>query len=61
MLNYDELAELALMCAYNARITTSEAVADELWRMAEEYRAKAALLGNAPEIGKPPAMARRSE
>ena len=41
MVTYDELSDLALMCAYNARMANSAAVAIELWRMAEEYRGKA--------------------
>jgi hypothetical protein len=36
--------ELAQMCARNE-------VATELWGMANEYKAKAAELGSAPEIG----------
>ena len=39
MLIYEDLVELARMCARNARITTSKDVADELWRMAKEYQA----------------------
>jgi len=42
MLIYEDLVELARMCARNARITTSRDVADELWRMAKEYQAQAA-------------------
>jgi hypothetical protein len=42
MVTYDELSDLALMCAYNALMANSAAVAIELWRMAEEYRGKAA-------------------
>jgi len=36
MLIYEDLVELARMCARNARITTSRDVADELWRMAKD-------------------------
>jgi hypothetical protein len=39
---YKELKELAVMCAYNARISTSIPVAVELWNMAKEYQRKAA-------------------
>ena len=46
----DRLVELARMCARNARITTSRDVADELWRMAKEYQAQAAEMGDFPEI-----------
>jgi hypothetical protein len=51
MLTYDELVELASLCAHNARIATSKDVADELWRMAREYQDQAARLGETPEIG----------
>ena len=60
MLTYDELAELAVMCAYNARIATSAAVAMELWSMAEEYQRKAAEFGRTPQLGEPPPLVRRS-
>jgi hypothetical protein len=39
------------MCARNARITTTREVADELLRMAKEYQAQAAEMGDFPEIG----------
>jgi hypothetical protein len=40
---YDDLAELARICARNARkAIRSEVVAAELWRMATEYQARAA-------------------
>jgi hypothetical protein len=45
VLNYDDLVELASLCARNSRIATSRDVADELWRMAKEYQAQAAKLG----------------
>ena len=51
MLTYNELVELASLCARNARIATSKDVADELRRMAEEYRDQAARLGEVPELG----------
>ena len=51
---YKELKELAVMCAYNARISTSTPVAVELWNMAKEYQRKAALLGPLPDIGDAP-------
>ena len=54
MLIYEDLVELARMCARNARITTSRDVADELWRMAKEYQAQAAEMGDFPEIGANP-------
>jgi hypothetical protein len=55
---YDELKELAMMCAYNARTTTSTPVAIELWNMAKEYQRKAAQLGELPDIGDTPPVGR---
>ena len=57
MLIYEDLVELARMCARNARITTSRDVADELWRMA--YQAQAAEMGDFPEIGDEPPLGSR--
>ena len=54
MLNYDDLVELARLCARNSRIATSRDVADELWRMAKEYQQMAAKLGTLPEIDSDP-------
>jgi hypothetical protein len=54
MQTYKELKELAVMCAYNARTSTSSPVAVELWNMAREYQRKAAQLGPMPDIGDPP-------
>jgi hypothetical protein len=56
MRSRDDAAELARICAMNARAANSEQVASELWRMATEYQAEAAKLagGNAPDIGQPP-------
>jgi len=54
MLIYEDLVELARMCTRNARITTSRDVADELWRMAKEYQAQAAEMGDFPEISDEP-------
>ena len=42
MMTYNELVELAQLCAYNSRITTDREVAHVLWQMANEYQAKAA-------------------
>jgi hypothetical protein len=42
MLSYEDLVELAMMCARNAWTTTSNEVAEEPWRMAKEYQAQAA-------------------
>jgi hypothetical protein len=55
MQTYKELKELAVMCAYNSRTSTSTSVAVELWNMAEEYQRKAAQLGPLPN-GKPLAV-----
>jgi hypothetical protein len=44
MLTYDDLVELARLCARNSRMATTRDVADELWRMAREYQAQAANL-----------------
>ena len=56
MQTYKELKELAIMCAYNARTSTSTPVAVELWNMAEEYQRKAGQLGPLPDIGDAPPM-----
>ena len=56
MQTYEELAELARICARNARIATNKQVVAELWKMAVEYAHKAAKLdsGTLPDIGKRP-------
>lgn len=56
MQTYDDLARLARVCAKNSYMARSKEAGAELWRMAIEYRDKAAKLdgGKAPEIGKPP-------
>jgi hypothetical protein len=56
MENYKQAAELAIMCAYNARSSMSRPVAAELWRMAKEYQAKAAKFNckRRVDIGEPP-------
>jgi hypothetical protein len=59
MLSYEDLVELAKMCARNAWTTTSNEVAEELWRMAKEYQAQAAELGDFPEIGDWPPLGSR--
>ena len=41
-MTYNELVDLARLCAYNSRITTDREVARVLWQMANEYQAKAA-------------------
>ncbi len=59
MRSQDDAAELARICALNARAANSEQVATELWRMAKEYQAEAAKLdsGNVADIGEPPRVA----
>jgi hypothetical protein len=47
------------MCARDARITTTREVADELWRMAKEYQARAAETRDFPEIGDEPPLGLR--
>jgi hypothetical protein len=44
--------------ARNARIATGKDVADELWRMAEEYRDQAARLGEDPKLNDEPPLRR---
>jgi hypothetical protein len=56
MLNYNDLVELAKLCARNAHNTTSREVANELWQMAKEYQAQAGKLGTLPEIGDAPGV-----
>ena len=58
MNDYDELVELAQICARNAHAAATEDVAHALWEMATEYQAKAAALGTAPNIGDPPSRVR---
>jgi len=51
---YSELVELAQTCAKQAHFTKNQEVARELWRMAVEYQAQAAALGERPDLGPPP-------
>jgi hypothetical protein len=46
MRTYEELLELASLCARNARISSDREVARELWKMAQEYQAEAAKRDN---------------
>jgi len=56
-----ELVELAEICARNAQIATSKEVARELWKMAHEYRQKAADLDHGRHPGAlPSGMERRA-
>jgi len=54
---YEDLVELARLCAGNAHITRARDAAGEFWRMALEYQRKAAALdsGKLPDVGPPPA------
>ena len=56
MPTYEDLAELANICARHARCATNEAVAVVLSKMAKEYQAEAAKLdsGRSHEVGEPP-------
>jgi hypothetical protein len=56
MYTYDDLAELARICAKSAHIASSKEVAAKLWELATEYRDKATKFdgGRGPYIGKPP-------
>jgi hypothetical protein len=56
MRTYSEVLELALISARNARLTSNKQVARELWKIAEEYQAEAAKLGDGklPDLGNPP-------
>ena len=56
MLTYEDLVELAKLCARNSRISTSREVAKELWQMAKEYQAEAGKLGDVPEIDEAPPL-----
>jgi hypothetical protein len=56
MRTYSEALELALMSAPNARLASNRQAARELWKIAQEYQAEAAKLGDGkpPDIGDPP-------
>lgn len=55
-MTFEELGELARICARNAHLASSKEVRRALWNMALEYRQKAAKMdsGRLPDIGKPP-------
>ena len=57
-MEYLQLTLLAHLCARHARaaVATEDEVAPTLWRMAKVYRAAAAALGKAPEIGTRPTV-----
>ena len=58
MQTFDDMVDLAKLCAAQARLTTSRDVAHALWRMATDYQQRAAKLddGRLPDIGGPPAL-----
>ena len=53
---YDDLVDLVRICSKNAYLASSNDVAATLWKMAVEYRDKAAKLDGdrVPDIGEPP-------
>ena len=53
---YDDLVDLVRICSRNAYLASSTDVAATLWKMAIEYRDKAAKLdsGRVLDIGEPP-------
>ena len=60
MHTFREAAELAIMCAVNARGAATRPIAAELWQMAKEYQAEAATLDRDQpvDIGDPPQLLR---
>src|ERR1700751_3148377 len=59
MQSYAEFLEQAWLCAYYARTSQHDGVAEELWRTAQQYQRRAADLngGIAPDMGEPPSGA----
>ena len=59
MQTFEDFAELARVCAAQARLTNSREVAHALWKMANDYQERAAQLdsGQLPDVGDPPAFA----
>jgi hypothetical protein len=55
-MRYEEMIEVARLCANNARIASTKDAAAVLWRIAREYQEKAAKLDGdkLPDIGMPP-------
>jgi hypothetical protein len=53
---YSETVKLAEMSARSARCASNKRVAQELWKIAQEYQFEAAELngGTLPDIGDPP-------
>lgn len=58
-----EMIEMAQLCARNARVANSRGVARTLWKMATEYRERAAKLDNGrmPDIGDRPVLLKENE
>jgi hypothetical protein len=58
MQTFEDFAELARVCAAQARLTNSREVAHALWKMANDYQGRAARAdsGRPPDIGEPPAL-----
>jgi hypothetical protein len=58
MQTFEDFAELARVCAAQARLTNSRDVAQALWKMANGYQERAAQRdsGQLPDIGAPPAL-----
>ena len=56
MRTFEDLEELALICAHQAHATANDRVAAELWRPAKEYQAQAAEVdkGKLINIGEQP-------
>jgi hypothetical protein len=56
MRSYSDAIKLAEMSARCARLASNKQTARELWKIAQEYQAKAAKLngGTPPDIGDPP-------
>ena len=57
---FEDLQELALVCAHQALVTARNRGAAELWRLATQYQAEAAKVGNGKvvNIGKRPRWAK---
>jgi hypothetical protein len=58
MPTYAELVELAFICATDAHLAKTKEVALELWKLANEYRAKALALDSGKPINLGPAPPR---
>ena len=58
MQTFEDFAELARVCAAQARLTNSRDIAQALWKMANDYQERAAQRdsGQLPDIGAPLAL-----